>query len=54
LVKLEADLDLVDLRPVIQLVEADPADPAAGRLVSTRFYPPWGSDTGRLQEEKGD
>src|SRR6266851_3948353 len=36
LVQLEPHLDLVDTRPVIKLIETDPADPGAGRLVDSR------------------
>ena len=38
LMKLEPDLDLVDLGPVLELIEADSADPAPRRLVDGR---PW-------------
>jgi hypothetical protein len=35
-VQLEPYLDLVDTRPVIELIETDPADPRASRLVDSR------------------
>jgi hypothetical protein len=36
LVQLEAHFDLVHIRPVIKLIEADLADPAAGGPVNSR------------------
>src|SRR5712691_4105564 len=36
LVQFEPHLDLVDPRPVIKLIETDPADPGACRLVDSR------------------
>jgi hypothetical protein len=36
LVQLEPYLDLVDTRPVIELIETDPADSGAGGLVDSR------------------
>jgi len=38
LVQLEPHLDPVDIRPVIELIETDLTDPAAGSLVDSR---PW-------------
>src|SRR5207245_9763016 len=35
-VQLEPSLDLVDTRPVIKLIQTDPADPGAGGLVDSR------------------
>src|SRR5438552_2490910 len=35
-VQLEPYLDLVDTRPVIKLIQTDPADPGAGGLVDSR------------------
>ena len=35
-VQLKPDLDRVDTRPLIQLIETDPADPGAGGVVDSR------------------